>query len=245
MSETIQILEKPNAEINFWELKNIENALQQILLNALFIALFASLFCACGNKQNDNDLGIKNDALIFLLSPYSKILNINEKLSFTNDYVIPKDLQERLLSDIANKNTKELWQKALSMSLSKEYSLLQNAELEAQTLQEGNKYQAQRLQSVRDRSLAYSMYVLKNYVIFFDSQQDNDNFCQKFLQFFSDKNLLYAMGNMGFEGAMFEPFNNQYLIDWIAKDRELFALYGLINSHQKRIIEAYSQRKCK
>ncbi|MGX3045813.1 hypothetical protein [Helicobacter sp. T3_23-1056] len=43
MSETIQILEKPNAEINFWELKNIENALQQTDIDAIAIKIFKEM----------------------------------------------------------------------------------------------------------------------------------------------------------------------------------------------------------
>lgn len=43
MSETIQILEKPNAEINFWELKNIENALMQTDIDAIVIRIFKEM----------------------------------------------------------------------------------------------------------------------------------------------------------------------------------------------------------
>ena len=167
----------------------------------VFIALSLCLFYGCDTSQDSYPSKNREDASIILANPFYRMPDIATKLSF-----IPqeKDIVQdnaHFLATITTQDSQTLWQDALRVPLDKEYSKWQTLENEAKTYQQRQEYHTKRMQSVRDMSFAYGLYVLKISMDFtqkfIDYPAGATNFCQAFDTTFNDEKMWYAMGVMG------------------------------------------------
>lgn len=212
----------------------------------LFITISFCLFVACDNSQDSHKSHNQNNVFDVLQTPFYKILDIQTKLAFIPQQEQDSPAIRNILTTIATKDLQALWEDALSVPLAKEYGKWQTLENEAKTYQQRQEYHTKRMQSVRDMSFAYGLYVLKISMDFtqkfIDYPAGATNFCQAFDTTFNDEKMWYAMGVMGLDGVYLEPLDNQSLEKWILQDEALRTLYGLIRTYQKPIIESYRQR---
>lgn len=211
----------------------------------VFIIISLCLFYGCDTSQDSYLSKNQENATTSLVNPFYRMLDIATKLSFIpQEKDIVQDNAD-FLTTITTQDSQTLWQDALRVPLDKEYSKWQTLENEAKTYQQRQEYHTKRMQSVRDMSFAYGLYVLKISMDFtqefIDSPAGATNFCQAFDTTFNDEKMWYAMGVMGLDGAYLEPLDSS-LEKWILQDEALRTLYGLIRTYQKPIIESYRQR---
>lgn len=211
----------------------------------VFIIISLCLFYGCDTSQDSYLSKNQENATTSLVNPFYRMLDIATKLSFIpQEKDIVQDNAD-FLTTITTQDSQTLWQDALRVPLDKEYSKWQTLENEAKTYQQRQEYHTKRMQSVRDMSFAYGLYVLKISMDFtqefIDSPAGATNFCWEFDLVFGDEKMWYAMGVMGLDGAYLEPLDSS-LEKWILQDEALRTLYGLIRTYQKPIIESYRQR---
>ena len=167
----------------------------------VFIIISLCLFYGCDTSQDSYLSKNQENAITSLANPFYRMLDIAIKLSF-----IPQEkdiVQDNayFLATITTQDSQTLWQDALRVPLDKEYSKWQTLENEAKTYQQRQEYHTKRMQSVRDMSFAYGLYVLKISMDFtqelIDSPAGATNFCWEFDLVFGDEKMWYAMGVMG------------------------------------------------
>ena len=167
----------------------------------LFITISFCLFVACDNSQDSHKSHNQNNVFDVLQTPFYKILDIQTKLAFIPQQEQDSPAIRNILTTIATKDLQALWEDALSVPLAKEYGKWQTLENEAKTYQQRQEYHTKRMQSVRDMSFAYGLYVLKISMDFtqefMDSMVGATKFCQAFDTTFNDEKMWYAMGVMG------------------------------------------------